>query len=101
MTRKSLTLSLGAASVLMVLIVGYAYMSNDWQVVSDNFMKSSKPYGGGDFVISGNEAITLKISDAGKTWSQHKEKATQGGYFNAQTNTLYSLVAYTLKKRRF
>ncbi|AXF22326.1 glycosyl hydrolase [Burkholderia pyrrocinia] len=48
-------------------------MSNDWQVVSNNFMKNSKPYGGGDFVITGNEAITLKISDPEITFKPYAE----------------------------
>ncbi|HHL4082323.1 hypothetical protein [Burkholderia sola] len=45
--------------------------------------------------------LTFVSSDAGKTRSSSREKPTQGGYFNAQTNALYSLVAYTLKKRQF
>ncbi len=73
MTKKFLKLSLAAAVVLIVLIVGFSYMSNDWQVVSNTFMKNSKPYGGGDFVISGNEAITLKISDPEITFKPYAE----------------------------
>ena len=73
MTKKFLKLSLGAAVVLIVLIVGFSSMSNDWQVVSNTFMKNSKPYGGGDFVISGNEAITLKISDPEITFKPYAE----------------------------
>ncbi|MCC5030024.1 MULTISPECIES: WD40/YVTN/BNR-like repeat-containing protein [Burkholderia] len=59
--------------MLIVLIVGYTYMPNDWMVVSNNFMKNSKPYGAGDFVISGNEAMTLKISQPEITFKPYSE----------------------------
>ncbi|XVJ96539.1 glycosyl hydrolase (plasmid) [Burkholderia vietnamiensis] len=73
MTKRFAKLALGAAAVLIVLIVGYAYRSDDSQIVSGNFMKDSKPYGGGDFVISGNEAITLKIADPEITFKPYAE----------------------------
>ncbi|WP_081052368.1 glycosyl hydrolase [Burkholderia vietnamiensis] len=73
MTKRFTKLALGAAAVLIVLIVGYAYRSDDSQIVSGNFMKDSKPYGGGDFAISGNEAITLKIADPEITFKPYAE----------------------------
>lgn len=73
MTKRFTKLALGAAAVLIVLIVGYAYRSDDSQIVSGNFMKDSKPYGGADFVISGNEAITLKIADPEITFKPYAE----------------------------
>lgn len=45
--------------------------------------------------------LTFSSTDAGKSWNQTTDKTAQGGYFDAQTNTLYWLHAYTLKKRTF
>ncbi|PXX32326.1 hypothetical protein NA66_1013172 [Burkholderia pyrrocinia] len=45
--------------------------------------------------------LTFSSTDAGKTWKQAVNNPDQGGYFDPQTNTLYSLFAYTLKKRTF
>lgn len=45
--------------------------------------------------------LTFSSTDAGKTWNKTTDKTAQGGYFDAQTNTLYWLHGYTLKKRTF
>lgn len=45
--------------------------------------------------------LTFSSADAGKSWDQATDKVGQGGYFDAQTNTLYWLHAFTLKKRTF
>ncbi|KVL48233.1 WD40/YVTN/BNR-like repeat-containing protein [Burkholderia territorii] len=45
--------------------------------------------------------LTISSTDGGKTWRQTTDKASQGGYFDPQTNTLYSVFAYTLRKRQF
>ncbi|KWA34691.1 WD40/YVTN/BNR-like repeat-containing protein [Burkholderia territorii] len=45
--------------------------------------------------------LTISSTDGGKTWRQSTDKASQGGYFDPQTNTLYSVFAYTLRKRQF
>ncbi|RQS02567.1 glycosyl hydrolase [Burkholderia sp. Bp9002] len=45
--------------------------------------------------------LTFSSTDAGKSWDQTTDKTAQGGYFDAQTNTLYWLHAFTLKKRTF
>lgn len=45
--------------------------------------------------------LTFSSTDAGKSWNKSTDKTAQGGYFDAQTNTLYWLHAYTLKKRTF
>ncbi|VVU47440.1 BNR repeat-containing glycosyl hydrolase [Burkholderia anthina] len=45
--------------------------------------------------------LTFSSTDAGKSWDQATDKVAQGGYFDAQTNTLYWLHAFTLKKRTF
>ncbi|WP_321799428.1 glycosyl hydrolase [Burkholderia sp. BCC1988] len=45
--------------------------------------------------------LTISSTDAGKTWQQTTDKASQGGYFDPETNTLYSVFAYTLRKRQF
>ncbi|WP_245616496.1 RuvC family protein [Paraburkholderia acidipaludis] len=43
---------------------------------------------------------TLYSTDAGKSWSESDDGTMMGGYFDPDTNTLYSLFAYTLKKRK-
>lgn len=45
--------------------------------------------------------LTFTSTDGGKSWDQTADKVAQGGYFDAQTNTLYWLHGYTLKKRTF
>jgi hypothetical protein len=45
--------------------------------------------------------LTFSSTDAGKSWNKTTDKTAQGGYFDAQTNTLYWLHAFTLKKRTF
>jgi len=45
--------------------------------------------------------LTISSTDGGKTWQQTTDKASQGGYFDPETNTLYSVFAYTLRKRQF
>ncbi len=45
--------------------------------------------------------LTFSSTNAGKSWDQTTDKTAQGGYFDAQTNTLYWLHAFTLKKRTF
>ncbi|RQS27543.1 glycosyl hydrolase [Burkholderia sp. Bp8992] len=45
--------------------------------------------------------LTFSSTDAGKSWNQTTDKVAQGGYFDAQTNTLYWLHGFTLKKRIF
>ncbi|OXI22026.1 WD40/YVTN/BNR-like repeat-containing protein [Burkholderia sp. AU15512] len=44
---------------------------------------------------------TISSTDGGKTWRHAADKASQGGYFDPETNTLYSVFAYTLRKRQF
>ncbi|MCA8303413.1 hypothetical protein LGN24_18135 [Burkholderia seminalis] len=45
--------------------------------------------------------LTFSSTDAGKTWNKTTDKSARGGYFDAQTNTLYWLHGFTLKKRTF
>ncbi|AXF22327.1 glycosyl hydrolase [Burkholderia pyrrocinia] len=45
--------------------------------------------------------LTFSSTDSGKSWDQTTDKTAQGGYFDAQTNTLYWLHAFTLMKRTF
>ncbi|MCA8019581.1 WD40/YVTN/BNR-like repeat-containing protein [Burkholderia metallica] len=45
--------------------------------------------------------LTISSTDGGKTWQQTTDKASQGGYFDPESNTLYSVFAYTLRKRQF
>ncbi|NIE65239.1 glycosyl hydrolase [Burkholderia sp. Ax-1719] len=37
-------------------------MSTGWETISTNFMKGDKPYGGGNFIIRGDKAISLKVA---------------------------------------
>ncbi len=45
--------------------------------------------------------LTFSSTDAGRNWTKTRDQTAQGGYFDPQDNTLYSLFAYTLKKRQF
>lgn len=45
--------------------------------------------------------FTFVSSDSGRSWEKHDDGISQGGYFDADTNTLYRLYGYTLKKRTF
>ena len=45
--------------------------------------------------------LTFSSTDAGKSWNKTIDKTAHGAYFDAQTNTLYRLHGYTLKKRTF
>lgn len=52
---------------------------------------------------SGGAPIDLLYSstDAGQSWQQASGSAAQGGYFDAQTNTLYALSPSALRKQTF
>jgi hypothetical protein len=55
----------GAIVVLAALNYGYQKMTTPaWETVSNVFMKSDKPYGGGAFRVRGNEAMTFKVAGA-------------------------------------
>lgn len=45
--------------------------------------------------------LTITSTDGGKTWQQTTDAPSQGGYFDPQTNTLYSVFGYTLRKRKY
>jgi hypothetical protein len=51
----------GALLVVAILMYGYEKMTNGWETLSTSFTKGNKPYGGGSFVIHGDQAISLKI----------------------------------------
>jgi hypothetical protein len=53
----------GVLLVAAALTYGYKAMTNKWETVSTTFTKGDKPYGGGVFVIRGDQAISLKIAD--------------------------------------
>lgn len=52
----------GALLVAAAVAYGYEKMTSHWETISTDFTKGNKPYGGGNFVISGNRVISLKIS---------------------------------------
>lgn len=45
--------------------------------------------------------FTFSSTDSGKSWEQQDDGISQGGYFDPDTNTLYRLYGYTLKKQTF
>lgn len=45
--------------------------------------------------------LTFISTDGGKSWDDEDDGMSQGGYFDPDTNTLYRLYGYTLKKRSF
>ncbi|WP_322787291.1 WD40/YVTN/BNR-like repeat-containing protein [Paraburkholderia heleia] len=52
-----------AVVVLAALNYGYQKMTTPaWETISNVFMKSHKPYGGGAFRVRGNEVMTLKFA---------------------------------------
>lgn len=46
---------------MAILTYGYQETTANWEIVSTTFTKGDKPYGGGSFVIHGDQAISLKI----------------------------------------
>ena len=51
---------------LTAVAFGFIYWATDigmWEKQSDNFFKSDKPYGAGDFRIKGNQVISVKVSE--------------------------------------
>lgn len=50
--------------VLTALNYGYSKMTTPtWETISNRFMKSENPYGGGAFRVRGSEVITLKFAE--------------------------------------
>jgi hypothetical protein len=45
--------------------------------------------------------ITFYSHDFGASWGDVDDGISQGGWFDARTNTQYALYAYTLRKRSF
>lgn len=45
--------------------------------------------------------LTFISTDGGGSWEEQDDGISQGGYFDPDTNTLYRLYGYTLKKRTF
>lgn len=45
--------------------------------------------------------FTFSSTDSGKSWDEQDDGISQGGYFDPDTNTLYRLYGYTLKKHTF
>jgi hypothetical protein len=44
--------------------------------------------------------LTFISKTFGKSWDELNDGLAQGGYFDPETNTQYTLIAYTLKKRK-
>lgn len=74
---------LGVLLVAVAVIYGYEKMTNRWETISTNFMKGDKPYGGGDFVIRGDQVISLKIAEPVQTFKPDKHP----GDWNAPLET--------------
>ncbi|MET3233862.1 UNVERIFIED_ORG: hypothetical protein ABIC54_006077, partial [Burkholderia sp. 1263] len=53
---------IGGLALLAAATYGYQSLTTGWEVVSTSFTKNDKPYGGGDFVLNGNQVISLKIA---------------------------------------
>lgn len=52
--------------VLAAITLGFIYWALDmgmWTKQSEDFFKSDKPYGAGDFRIKGNEVISVKVNE--------------------------------------
>ncbi len=54
---------------------GYEKMTSGWETISTRFTQGDKPYGAGNFVIRGDQAITLKIAGPAITFKPANEAA--------------------------
>ena len=57
------TLLLIALTTVAFGFIDWAMDIGMWEKQSDNFFKSDKPYGAGDFRIKGNQVISVKVSE--------------------------------------
>lgn len=65
LTLERWKLFVGGLALIGALTYGYQRMTTPaWEIVSTDFAKSDKPYGGGAFRLQGNEVITLKLAGA-------------------------------------
>jgi len=45
---------------LAAILYAYQTSTSPWETITTTFLKTDKPYGGGDFRIHGNEVISVK-----------------------------------------
>jgi hypothetical protein len=65
----------GVLLVAAAATYGYEKMTSGWETLSTSFTKGDKPYGAGQFVVRGDQAISLKISGPEITFKPAGEAA--------------------------
>ncbi|KDB06212.1 hypothetical protein LIG30_0486 [Burkholderia sp. lig30] len=66
---------LAGLTLAAVTIYGYRIMTTPgWSTLSTEFMKADQPYGGGAFVLRGNEVMTLKLAHPVVTFKPRSER---------------------------